>query len=56
VERETTEWRTAMSLFRRKFGRVFDMIRPLPDFILFPHSRWRTLCSRIWPGVRDQSR
>ena len=25
VERETTEWRTAMSLFKRKFGKVFDM-------------------------------
>jgi putative heme iron utilization protein len=35
VGRETTEWRTAMSLFRKKYGRVFDMIRPLPDFILF---------------------
>ena len=35
VGRETTEWRTAMSLFKRKFGKVFDMIRPLPDFILF---------------------
>jgi putative heme iron utilization protein len=35
VGRETTEWRTAMSLFKRKFGRVFDMIRPLPDFVLF---------------------
>jgi heme iron utilization protein len=35
VGRETTEWRTAMSLFKRKFGKVFDMIRPLPDFVLF---------------------
>jgi putative heme iron utilization protein len=35
VERETTEWRTAMSLFKRKFGKVFEMIRPLPDFTLF---------------------
>jgi heme iron utilization protein len=35
VARETKEWRTAMSLFKRKFGRVFDMIRPLPDFVLF---------------------
>jgi heme oxygenase (biliverdin-IX-beta and delta-forming) len=35
VGRETAEWRTAMSLFKRKFGRVFDMIRPLPDFVLF---------------------
>ena len=23
------------SLFQRKFGKVFDMIRPLPDFVLF---------------------
>ena len=35
VARETTEWRAAMSLFKRKFGKVFDMIRPLPDFVLF---------------------
>ena len=35
VGRETTEWRTVMSLFKRKFGKVFDMIRPLPDFTLF---------------------
>jgi putative heme iron utilization protein len=35
VARETKEWRAAMSLFKRKFGRVFDMIRPLPDFVLF---------------------
>jgi len=35
VERETTEWRTVMSLFKGKFGKVFDMIRPLPDFGLF---------------------
>ena len=35
VGRETTEWRTAMSLFRKKFGMVFDMIPPLPDFVLF---------------------
>jgi putative heme iron utilization protein len=35
VGRETTEWRTVMSLFKRKFGKVFDMIRPLPDFRLF---------------------
>jgi heme oxygenase (biliverdin-IX-beta and delta-forming) len=35
VGRETTEWRTVMSLFKRKFGKVFDMIRPLPDFALF---------------------
>jgi heme iron utilization protein len=35
VGRETTEWRTAVSLFKRKFGKVFDMIRPLPDFVLF---------------------
>ena len=35
VGRETTEWRAAMSLFKRKFGKVFDMIRPLPDFVLF---------------------
>src|SRR3974377_894819 len=35
VGRKTTEWRTAMSLFKRKFGKVFDMIRPLPDFVLF---------------------
>ena len=24
-----------MSLFKRKFGKVFDLIRPLPDFALF---------------------
>jgi hypothetical protein len=35
VGRETTEWRTVMSLFKRKFGKVFEMIRPLPDFTLF---------------------
>jgi len=35
VGRETTEWRTVMSLFKRKFGKVFGMIRPLPDFTLF---------------------
>ncbi len=35
VGRETTEWRTAMSLFKRSFGKVFDMIQPLPDFALF---------------------
>ncbi len=35
VGRETTEWRTAMLLFKRKFGKVFDMIRPLADFVLF---------------------
>jgi putative heme iron utilization protein len=35
VGRETTEWRTVMSLFKRKFGNLFDMIRPLPDFVLF---------------------
>jgi len=35
VGRETTEWRTVMSLFKRKFGKVFDMIRPLQDFTLF---------------------
>jgi putative heme iron utilization protein len=35
VGRETTEWRTVMSLFKRKFGKVFDMVRPLPDFTLF---------------------
>jgi putative heme iron utilization protein len=35
VGRETTEWRTVMSLFKKKFGKVFDMIRPLPDFGLF---------------------
>jgi hypothetical protein len=33
--RETTECRTAMSLFGSRFGKVFDMIRPLPDFVLF---------------------
>jgi putative heme iron utilization protein len=33
VGRETTEWRTVMSLFKRKFGKVFDVIRP--DFTLF---------------------
>jgi len=27
--------RTAMSLFKKKFGKVFAMIRPLPDFALF---------------------
>jgi heme iron utilization protein len=31
VGRETTEWRTVMSIFKRKFGKAFDMIRPLPD-------------------------
>jgi heme oxygenase (biliverdin-IX-beta and delta-forming) len=35
AERGTTEWRAAMSLFKRRFGKVFDMIRPLPDFVLF---------------------
>ncbi len=35
VGRETTEWGTVMSLFKRKFGKVFEMIRPLPDFVLF---------------------
>jgi putative heme iron utilization protein len=35
VGRETAEWHTVMSLFKRKFGKVFDMIRPLPDFTLF---------------------
>ena len=35
VGRETTEWRTAMSLFKGKLGKVFDMIRLLPDFVLF---------------------
>ena len=35
VGRETTEWRTVMSHFERKFGKVFDLIRPLPDFGLF---------------------
>jgi heme oxygenase (biliverdin-IX-beta and delta-forming) len=35
VERESKEWRTVMSLFKKKFGRVFAMIRPLPDFTLF---------------------
>jgi heme oxygenase (biliverdin-IX-beta and delta-forming) len=35
VGRETAEWRTVMSLFKRKFGKVFEMIRPLPDFTLF---------------------
>ncbi len=35
VGRDTTEWRTVISLFKRKFGKVFDMIRPLRDFGLF---------------------
>ena len=35
VERESKEWRTVMSLFKKKFGKVFAMIRPLPDFTLF---------------------
>ena len=35
MERESKEWRTVMSLFKKKFGRVFAMIRPLPDFTLF---------------------
>ena len=35
IGRETTEWRTVMLLFKRKFGKVFDRIRPLPDFALF---------------------
>jgi heme iron utilization protein len=35
VGREITEWRTVMVLFKRKFGKVFDMVRPLPDFTLF---------------------
>jgi len=35
VDRESNEWRTVMSLFKKKFGRVFAMIRPLPDFTLF---------------------
>ena len=35
VEREKAEWRMAMSLFKKKFGKVFAMIRPLPDFALF---------------------
>ena len=35
VERESAEWLTAMSLFKKKFGKVFAMIRPLPDFTLF---------------------
>jgi heme iron utilization protein len=35
VGRETTEWRTVMSLFKRKFGKMFEMIRPLSDFTLF---------------------
>jgi heme iron utilization protein len=35
AEKEIKEWRTAMSLFKKRFGKVFDMIRPLPDFALF---------------------
>jgi heme oxygenase (biliverdin-IX-beta and delta-forming) len=35
VGKESREWRTVMSLFKRKFGKVFEMIRPLPDFTLF---------------------
>jgi putative heme iron utilization protein len=35
VDRESKEWRTVMSLFKKKFGRVFAMICPLPDFTLF---------------------
>ena len=35
VDRESNEWRTVMSLFKKKFGRVFAMICPLPDFTLF---------------------
>jgi putative heme iron utilization protein len=40
VEREGAEWRRAMSLFKKKFGKVFALIQPLPDFTLFrliPH-------------------
>jgi len=35
VESESAEWRTTMSLFKKKFGKVFAMILPLPDFTLF---------------------
>jgi putative heme iron utilization protein len=35
VDRESKEWRTVMSLFKKKFGRAFAMICPLPDFTLF---------------------
>jgi putative heme iron utilization protein len=35
VEREGKEWRTVMSLFKKKFRKGFAMIRPLPDFTLF---------------------
>ena len=53
VGRETTEWRTVMSLFKRKFGKVFETVG---FYIVSPRSRRWTLCSRIWPGIRGQFR
>ena len=35
AEREGEEWLAVMSLFENKFGEMFGMIRPLPDFTLF---------------------
>lgn len=35
VAREETEFATALSEFRRRFGKVMELIEPLPDFYLF---------------------
>lgn len=57
VDRESKEWRTVMSLFKKKFGRVFAMIPSTTGFyVVSPHSKRWALCSWFWAGIRDQCR
>ncbi|HEY4519975.1 MAG TPA: pyridoxamine 5'-phosphate oxidase family protein [Candidatus Paceibacterota bacterium] len=43
VKREGEEWQRIMREFQMKFGKVFDMILPLQDFILFSLTPYETL-------------
>ncbi|MDO8521264.1 MAG: pyridoxamine 5'-phosphate oxidase family protein [bacterium] len=35
VSQNGNEWKVVMTLFRKKFGKIFGLIRPLGDFFLF---------------------
>jgi putative heme iron utilization protein len=57
VGRETTEWRTVMSLFKRKFGNFVRHDTTASRFcVVSPHFGRRSLCPWIWASIRDQSR
>jgi hypothetical protein len=57
VDRESAEYRTAMSLFKREVREsVRDDTTAARFYIVSPDSRWRTLCSRIWASIRGPFR